>query len=122
MESRRTALMNLLAGKQWRCRHREQTYGHVGGRGGEWRACGGQAGEWDEWREKHGNIHTATHKIANGNLLSDSKNSTRRLWYNLEGWDGAGDPRGRGYTYTYGWFMLIYGRNQHNIVKQSSSN
>ena len=25
--------MNLFAGKQWRCRHREQTYGHVGGRG-----------------------------------------------------------------------------------------
>ena len=83
MESRRTALMNLFAGKQWRCRHREQTYGHVGGRGGE----------WDEWREKHGNIHTTTHKIANGNLLSDSKNSTRRLCYNLEGWDGVGGRR-----------------------------
>ena len=23
---------------------------------------------------------------------------------------------------TYGWFMLIYGRNQHNIIKQLSSN
>ena len=22
---------------------------------------------------------------------------------------------------TYGWFMLIYGRNQHNIIKQLSS-
>ena len=30
--------------------------------------------------------------------------------------------RGRGHAYTYGWFMLIYGRNQHNIVKQLSSN
>ena len=29
---------------------------------------------------------------------------------------------GRGHMYTYGWFMLMYGRNQHNIVKQSSSN
>ena len=27
-------LKNLFAGKQWRNRHREQTYGH-GGRGGE---------------------------------------------------------------------------------------
>ena len=33
---------------------------------------------------------------------------------NLEGWDG--DARG----YTYGWFMLLYSRNQHNIVKQFS--
>ena len=24
--------------------------------------------------------------------------------------------------YTYGWFALLYGRNQHNIVKQFSSN
>ena len=29
---------------------------------------------------------------------------------------------GRGHTYTYGWFVLIYGRNQHNTVKQLSSN
>ena len=27
MESRRIVLMNLPAGKEWRCRHREQTYG-----------------------------------------------------------------------------------------------
>ena len=24
--------------------------------------------------------------------------------------------------YTCGWFMLMYGRNQHNIVKQLSTN
>ena len=23
--------------------------------------------------------------------------------------------------YIYGWFLLLYGRNQHNIVKQLSS-
>ena len=27
-----------------------------------------------------------------------------------------------GYTLTYGWFMLIYGRNQNNTEKQLSSN
>ena len=27
-----------------------------------------------------------------------------------------GGSRGRGHMYTYGWFMLMYGRNQHNIV------
>ena len=26
MESRKLILMNLFAGQQWRCRHREQTY------------------------------------------------------------------------------------------------
>ena len=34
-------LTNLLAGQQWRCRHREQTYGHGHGDGGE----GGMNGE-----------------------------------------------------------------------------
>ena len=29
---------------------------------------------------------------------------------------------GRGYVYTYSWFMLLYSRNQHNIVKQLSPN
>ena len=28
----------------------------------------------------------------------------------------------RGHVYMYGWFMLVYGRNQHNIVKQLPSN
>jgi len=28
---------------------------------------------------------------------------------------------GREHVYTYGWFMLMYGRNQHNSVKQLSS-
>ena len=30
MKSRNIALMNLFAGQQWRCRHREQTYGYRG--------------------------------------------------------------------------------------------
>ena len=29
---------------------------------------------------------------------------------------------GRGHMYTYGWYMLIYGKNQLSIVKQLSSN
>ena len=31
MESRKMVLMNLFAGKQWRCRHRGQTHGHRDG-------------------------------------------------------------------------------------------
>ena len=34
---------------------------------------------------------------------------------NLERWDGVGDGRE---VQEGGWFMLRYGRNQHNIVKQ----
>ena len=47
MKSREMVLMNLFAQQQWRCRHREQTYGHrvVGRRG------------WDEWIKWHGNTH-----------------------------------------------------------------
>ena len=37
-----------------------------------------------------------------------------------ERWEG--DSGGRVYMYTYGWFMLVYERNQYNIVKQLSSN
>ena len=47
MESRKMVLMNLSAGQQGRCRHREQTCGHSVGRRG-----------WDEWREELGNIYT----------------------------------------------------------------
>ena len=40
IESRKMVLMNLLAGKEWRCRHRERTCGHRGGRR-----------EWGKWRK-----------------------------------------------------------------------
>ena len=35
---------------------------------------------------------------------------------NQQGWKGG--SRGRGHMCTYHWFMLIYGRNQHNTGKQ----
>ena len=40
------------------------------------------------------------------------------------GWGGRGEggSSGRGHTYTSVWFMLMYGRNQDNIVKQLSFN
>ena len=45
---------------------------------------------------------------------------------NLEGWDGVGDGKevcegglgGRGHIYAYGWFTLMYGKNQCNTIKQ----
>ena len=35
---------------------------------------------------------------------------------NLEGWDGEGGWKGRGYMYSYGWFMLRFDRKQQNSV------
>ena len=45
-------------------------------------------------------------------------------WPRGVGWGGRwqGDSRQREEIYTYGWFMLMYGRNQGNTVKQLSSN
>ena len=40
---------------------------------------------------------------------------------NLEG-GGEGGSRGRKYMYNYGCLTLLYGRNQHNIVKSFSTN
>ena len=36
------------------------------------------------------------------------------------GWEEV--SRGRGHMYAYGWFILMYGRNQHNIIKQLKNN
>ena len=43
------------------------------------------------------------------------------LWDNPEGWGGVGrevvgEFRMVGHMHTHGWFMLMYGKNHHNIV------
>ena len=43
----------------------------------------------------------------------------------LEGWDGVGGGREAQEEedmYTYGWFLLMNGRNQNSIIKQLSFN
>ena len=47
MDSRKMVLINLFAGQQWRCRHREQIREHGQGRREE-----------DKRRQQHGNTHT----------------------------------------------------------------
>ena len=47
MESEEMALMNLFSGQQRRNRHREQTYGQGGRRGGR---------RGDVWRQRHRNL------------------------------------------------------------------
>ena len=88
-------------------RHREHSCGHiVGGR------------EWDKWREGNGNLPLPYVKEpASGDLLWHWGLNPVLGDY-LEGGRQDGGSRERGHMYTCGWFMLIYGRNQHNIVKQ----
>ena len=42
--------------------------------------------------------------------------SSGTTWRSGMGWRWEEGSRGRGQMYTYGWCMLMYGRNQHNIV------
>ena len=61
-----------------------------------------------------------------GNLLCDAGSSNLLLCDSLEEWEGVGggerEIQDRGDVYVYSWFMLMHGRNQHNIVKQLFSN
>ena len=68
MKSRRMALMDLFAGKQWRHRHIEQTYGQ---------GLGAEEGEGEMNGESGMDAYTLPYvkQIANGNLLYDSGNS-----------------------------------------------
>ena len=58
MEHRKMVLKNLLTKKQWRNRHREQTYGH-----------GERGGEGEMYGESNMETYIIICKIANRNLL-----------------------------------------------------
>ena len=71
--------------------------------------------------ERNTEAYTLTYvKQMSLDLLCDAGSSDPVLGDNLEGWDGVRGgwgSKGRGHMgYTYGWFMLMNGRNQHNIV------
>ena len=63
-------------------------------------------------------------QIATENVLYNTRSSNQVLCDNLRrrGWDEVGGRFKRQGTYIYGWMVLMYGRNQHNVVKQLSSN
>ena len=59
-------------------------------------------------------------EIASPGLMYETGCSGLVHWDDLKGWDG--EVGGRGFQdgehmYTHGWFMWIYGKNRHNIVK-----
>ena len=83
MESRKMVLKNLFTGKQWRNRHREQTYGH-GERGGE--------------GEMHGKSnmesYTTICKIDSQQEFAVWLRKLKQgLCINLQGWDGEGNGK-----------------------------
>ena len=58
---------------------------------------------WDEWREKLGNIYTTICKIdSQWEFAVWFRKLKQGLCINLEGWDGEGGSKGRGYMYNYG--------------------
>ena len=56
MDSRKMVPKNLSAGQQWRNRHREQTYGHSGRRGGR------RGDVWREYLEIYNSIREIDHQ------------------------------------------------------------
>ena len=110
MESRKIVLTVLCAGQQRRHRHKEQTFGHSGGRRG-----------WDDLREWLWNIHITICKIDSqwefDVWCRESK--AQALWRpGGIGWGGKWErgSGGRGHVYTRGRFMLMYGKNHCNIA------
>lgn len=70
-------LVNLFAGQQRRCRHREKTCGHGGARRG-----------WTELREELGSIHTTICKIGNGETALQNTELTLEPWQGKDGGEG----------------------------------
>ena len=62
--------------------------------------------------------------IANRNLLAQETQTGALYQPRGVGWARRweGVSKGRGYMYTYGWFMLRFDRKQQNSVKQLSFN
>ena len=68
---------------------------------------------------------TYVNKIASPCSMHESGHSGLVHWDDPEGLEGEGGGRGvrdEGHMYTHGWFMSMYGKNHHNIVKQLTSN
>ena len=59
-------------------------------------------------------------QIASPGLMHETGCSGLVHWDDPEGWDGEGGGRGvqdGEHMHTHGWFIWMYGRNHHNIIK-----
>ena len=107
IESGKMVLVNLSAGQQWRCRHREQGCGHSGGRR-----------RWAEWREDHGNTYTTVRRIASRWEFAVWIRGAqpRALWW-AKGVERAADVREGQEARDIRTPLVdsfMYGRDQHN--------
>ena len=83
MESRKILLKNVFIGKQWKTRHREQTYGY-----------GKRGGEGEMYRKSNMETYITICKIdSQGEFSVWFKKLKHGLCVNLEGRDGEGDGR-----------------------------
>ena len=93
-------LMNLFSGQQWRNRHREQTYGHEGRRGGRSEMYG----------ESNMDICSTIYKIDSQREFAVS---LRELKQGFCGWLMGGVGREMGWrsrregTWVYLWLILV---------------
>ena len=86
-------LKNLFTEREWRDRHREQTYGH-----------GERGGEGEMYGKSNMETYITTCKIdSQQEFAAWLRKLKQELYINLEGWNGEGDggSKGRGYMYTY---------------------
>ena len=110
MEFRKMVMMTLYVRQQKRHRCKEQTSG----------LCGRRRG-WDDLREYHWNMYMA--------ICETDRQSKFDAWNRAlkagalgqpwgMGWEGCGREIQDGeHMYTHGWFMSMYGKNYHSIVK-----
>ena len=113
MEFRKIVTMALYARQQKRCK--EQSFWLCG------RRTGGMI--WD------GSVETCISSyvkwIASPGSMHQTVCSGLVHWDDPGGWDGEGIRRGAldgEHMCTRSWFMLMYGKNHYNIVKQLASN
>ena len=81
---------------------------------------GGEGGMiWENSTETY--ISPFIKQTANSSLMYDAGHPKPVSRDNLEEWGGEGGGGGcsgcRGHVYVYGWFILMYGWNHHNVVK-----
>ena len=65
-------------------------------------------------------IHYHVKNMISASLMHETGHPKSVLWDNIEGWGGGRWEEGSGsggHMYTYGQFMLMYGKNHQNIVK-----
>ena len=110
VEFRKMIMMILFARKQKRHKCKEQTFGLCERRWG-----------WDDLREQHWNMYIT--------ICKTDDQCKFNAWSRALKASALGQPRGMewggmregfrmgGHMHTHGWFMSMYGKNHHNIIK-----